>query len=183
MSSQQFHIDFKGAVSDVNHFSKPPPPKASHCIKPPALSKIPHSNTHLSQAKLFTKSLLFTNQIPYSTFKRLVHPQKMKISLCFTRPRSILGVCDFLLSDESNRSYIKNCPGPSMGVSRCLLSAVEQWEKSVYYILNMEMYLTKTHGFATGCLDSPPGAVWGTFYYGCTYFISRLLNCWQKAPA
>ncbi len=37
----------------------------------------------------------------------------MKISLCFTHPQSILGVYDFLLSDESNRSYIKNCPGPS----------------------------------------------------------------------
>ncbi len=37
----------------------------------------------------------------------------MKISLCFTHPQSILGVYDFLLSDESNLSYIKNCPGPS----------------------------------------------------------------------
>ncbi len=46
------------------------------------------------------------------TLKGLVHP-KRKISLCFTHPQSILGVCDFLLSDESNRSYIKNCPGPS----------------------------------------------------------------------
>ncbi len=34
----------------------------------------------------------------------------MKISLCFTHPQSILGVYDFLLSDESKRSYIKNCP-------------------------------------------------------------------------
>ncbi len=33
--------------------------------------------------------------------------------LCFTQPQSILGVCDFLLSDESNRSYNKNCPGAS----------------------------------------------------------------------
>ncbi len=32
----------------------------------------------------------------------------MKISLCFTHPRGILGV-----SDESNRSYIKNCLGYS----------------------------------------------------------------------
>ncbi len=45
-------------------------------------------------------------------FKELVHP-KMKISLCFTHPKSILGVCDFLISDESNQSYIKNCPGSS----------------------------------------------------------------------
>ncbi len=40
-------------------------------------------------------------------FKWLVHP-KMKISPCFTHPQSILGVYDFLLSDEFNRSYIKN---------------------------------------------------------------------------
>ncbi len=38
---------------------------------------------------------------------------KMKISLCFTHPQSILGVYDFLLSDESNLSYIKNGPGRS----------------------------------------------------------------------
>ncbi len=37
----------------------------------------------------------------------------MKISLCFTHPRGILGVYDFFLSDESNQSYIKNGPGPS----------------------------------------------------------------------
>ncbi len=39
--------------------------------------------------------------------KGLVHP-KMKISLWFTHPRGILGAYDFLLSDESNRSYFKN---------------------------------------------------------------------------
>ncbi len=38
--------------------------------------------------------------------KGLVHP-KMKISLYFTHPQSILGVYDFLLSDKSNLSYIK----------------------------------------------------------------------------
>ncbi len=57
-------------------------------------------------------------------FKGLVHP-KMKISLCFTHPQSIPGVYDCLLSDESNWSYIKNCPGPSKpynGVSGCFLS-------------------------------------------------------------
>ncbi len=43
-------------------------------------------------------------------FKGLVHP-KMKISPCFTHPQGILDVNDFLLSDESNRSYIKTCPG------------------------------------------------------------------------
>ncbi len=37
----------------------------------------------------------------------------MKISLCFTHPQSVLGVHDFLLLEEPNRSYIKNRPGPS----------------------------------------------------------------------
>ncbi len=37
----------------------------------------------------------------------------MKISLWFTHTRGILGVYDFLLLDESNQSYIKNCPGSS----------------------------------------------------------------------
>uniref|UniRef100_A0A671NDR0 Lens intrinsic membrane protein 2.1 n=1 Tax=Sinocyclocheilus anshuiensis TaxID=1608454 RepID=A0A671NDR0_9TELE len=44
----------------------------------------------------------------WAPLKGLVH-RKMKIMLCFTHPRSILGVYDFLLSDESSRSYIKNC--------------------------------------------------------------------------
>ncbi len=44
--------------------------------------------------------------------KGLIHP-KMKITPCFTHPQGILGVYDFLLSDESNQSYIKNCPGSS----------------------------------------------------------------------
>ncbi|XP_058647536.1 inter-alpha-trypsin inhibitor heavy chain H3-like isoform X3 [Onychostoma macrolepis] len=47
----------------------------------------------------------------YNSLKVLVH-LKMKISLCFTHSQSILGVYDFLLLDESNWSYIKNCPGP-----------------------------------------------------------------------
>ncbi len=37
----------------------------------------------------------------------------MKISLQCTHPRGIQGVYDILLSDESNRSNIKNDPGPS----------------------------------------------------------------------
>ncbi len=54
-----------------------------------------------------------TFQLPALNIKGLVHP-KMKISLCFIYPQSILGVYDFLLSDASNQSYIKNCPGTSM---------------------------------------------------------------------
>ncbi len=49
-----------------------------------------------------------------------------------------------------------------------------------YYVWNMDIYLTKTHGFAAGGLYSPPGAM---FYYRCARFISCLLDCWQKAPA
>ncbi len=48
----------------------------------------------------------------FTTIKGLVH-SKMKSRLCFTHLRIILGVYDFLLSDESNLCYIKNGPGPS----------------------------------------------------------------------
>ncbi len=37
----------------------------------------------------------------------------MKISLSFTHPWCILGLFDFLISDKSNQSYIKNRPGYS----------------------------------------------------------------------
>ncbi len=46
----------------------------------------------------------------------------MKISPCFTHRQGILGVYDFLLSDESNRSYIQNCPGSfRMAVNGCFM--------------------------------------------------------------
>ncbi len=51
------------------------------------------------------------------------------------------------------------------------------------YIWNMDIYLTKSHGFTTRGLYSPPGAAWGMFYYGCSHFISRLLSCWQQTPS
>jgi len=41
--------------------------------------------------------------------KGLVH-FKMKITPWFTHPQAILGVYDFLLSDEYNQSYINNHP-------------------------------------------------------------------------
>ncbi len=50
-------------------------------------------------------------------------------------------------------------------------------KNSVYYVWNMDIYLTRVHGFPTAGLYSPPEAVWGTFNYRCTHFISRLLNC------
>ncbi len=50
---------------------------------------------------------LSLKQVLLDCFKGLVHP-KMKISPWFTHPQGILGVYDFLLSDKSIRSYIKN---------------------------------------------------------------------------
>jgi len=47
-----------------------------------------------------------------SHLKEIVHP-KMKISPCFT-----LGVCDILLSDEYNLSYIKKCAGSLEFITR-----------------------------------------------------------------
>ncbi len=60
------------------------------------------------------------------SIKGLVHP-KMKNKLCFTHHRSILGVCDFLLSDESNRCYVVPAPlSFIMEVNRCLLDPVRK---------------------------------------------------------
>ncbi len=46
------------------------------------------------------------------SIKGLVH-SKMKKSLCFTHPWGIPGLYDFLISDKSNWSFIKYCPGSS----------------------------------------------------------------------
>ncbi len=58
----------------------------------------------------------------------------------------------------------------------------QKLEIKCYYFWNMDIYLTKMHGFVTGGLYSPPGAVWGTFYYECVHYVtsSELLT---KAPA
>jgi len=45
----------------------------------------------------------------YFLINFLVH-FKMKITPWFTHPQAILGVYDFLLSDEYNQSYINNHP-------------------------------------------------------------------------
>jgi len=45
-------------------------------------------------------------------FKGLVH-FKMKITPSFTHPQTILGVCDLILSDEHNQSYINKYPDAS----------------------------------------------------------------------
>ncbi len=37
--------------------------------------------------------------------------------------------------------------------------------------LNMDIFLTQTHRFASEGLYSAPGAVWNTFYDGWTHFI------------
>ncbi len=57
----------------------------------------------------------------------------MKISPCMTHPQGILGVFqelnDFLLSDESNQSYIKNCSCSSKlknGIRRVFYSTVQK---------------------------------------------------------
>ncbi len=44
--------------------------------------------------------------------KALIQP-KIKIIPWFTHPQGILGLYDFLISEESNRSYVKYCPGSS----------------------------------------------------------------------
>ncbi len=63
---------------------------------------------------------------------------------------------------------------------RRMTQDVCMWEKSISHILNMDIILTKMHVFSTGSLYSCPGAVWGTFYYGCTHFIWLLVTVERK---
>ncbi len=50
----------------------------------------------------------------------------------------------------------------------------------VYKVLNMDIFLTKTHWFTSGAFINPPGAVWHTFFYfyGWMHFIGLLLDFW-----
>ncbi len=67
--------------------------------------------------------------IAISRVKGLVHT-KMKISLCFTHPRGILGVYDFLLSDESNLGVLLKIvlaiPSVIIAVGGCFCSTVQK---------------------------------------------------------
>ncbi len=84
------------------------------------------------------------------SLKGLVNP-KMKIRLCFSHLRRILGVCDFLLSDESNRSYIKKIvlapPSLSIGINGCLLDPVRKtWNSMRIHKAPFTQRFRKIHG-------------------------------------
>ncbi len=93
--------------------------------------------------------------------KGLVQP-KIKISPCFTHPQAI--VYDFLLSDESNQSYIKKMSllrssAKLNKVSGCLCLYVWQLAEVRENCLKRCKYdicLTKIHRFNTGGLYTPP---------------------------
>ncbi len=65
----------------------------------------------------------------------------------------------------------------------CMFDSQQKGEKSVYSFLNIDIFLTKMHGFATGGLYSTPETVRGTVYYGCMHFIWLLLDGWTKTPS
>ncbi len=54
-----------------------------------------------------------------------------------------------------------------------------------YKVLNIDVFLTQTHSFASEGLYYPPEAVWSTFYDGLMHFlglkISNTIHCHKKA--
>ncbi len=86
----------------------------------------------------------------------------------------------FVLSPRSSLITQRRRPTSSTCTASTRQSA--EVRKRVYYVWNMDIFLTKTHGF-TGGLYSPPGAVWGTVYYVCVHFSWCLLDCWTETPA
>ncbi len=100
-----------------------------------------------------------------------------KSSFCASNPWPAF--C-FVLSPRSSLTTQRRLPP-----ERLPLLTVRWSEREVFIMFEIWIfiYLTKTHGFATGGLYSPPGAVWGMFYYGCACFIWRLVDCWTETPA
>ena len=85
--------------------------KANRVQQPGSRSKNPiHSFFFFFFLFFFTGKWILKNYL--STAKGLVHP-KMKSIPSFTHPQAILGVYDFLLSDEYNQSYINKHPDAS----------------------------------------------------------------------
>ncbi len=100
----------------------------------------------------------------------------------FAKVRKLCFLCLWKQTREtsiSHRCTLRIHPTSSAGTA-CTYDSQRKWEKS---ILNMDIFLTKMHQFATGGLYLPPGAVWRTFYYGWAHFIWLLLDCWTKTPA
>ncbi len=111
----------------------------------------------------------------------LAKENRSLLGLYWTPPTFLTSVlCCCLCSTLPLSSLITGaCATPTSYVIRQNGLHVRQrkWEKSVYKVLNMDIFLTKMHRFPTGDLYSPPGAVWGLFYYGWMCFLWLLLDC------
>ncbi len=103
----------------------------------------------------------------------------------FAKVRKLCFLCSCKQTRETSISHRRVCDvyvllHPPERLPRMTVAEVRE---SVYNILNMYIFLTKTYRFTTGGLYSHPAAVWGTFYYGWMCFIWLLLDCWKKHPS
>ncbi len=96
----------------------------------------------------------------------------------FGKVRKLCFLCSCKQTRETSISQMRarHIRPPSSAGTACMYQDSQQkWEKRVYYVWNMDILLTKAHGFATGGLYSPPGAVWGMFYYGCALVLGDMV--------
>ncbi len=125
------------------------------------------SHAHLwdmlvSQVCLQEQSFLTLAKENQSPLVLYWNPPKYKSSFCFV-------LSAFITNHAMLTSYIIRRNAFHIRQSVEVRKSVYVWN-----INNMNKYIYKY---------SPPGAVWGMFYYGCACFIWCLEDCWQKAPA
>ncbi len=90
------------------------------------------------------------------------------LTFFFTNPRFVLLICDWnfvlcspvcfrvrhLSPAHAQRIRLTSSAGTAFNCE-CAYDSYWKWEKSVYNILNMNIFVTKTHRFTTGGLYSP----------------------------
>jgi len=92
----------------------------------------------------------------------------------FTNPHFVLLIsdrCFVLISPQRFRvrhfweAHVQSWPHMSSAWNCFVYNSEHKLDSSDYYILNMDIFLSKTHWFTTEGLCSPLGAVWDTFFF------------------
>ncbi len=125
----------------------------------------------------------------YQTYFTSVYSSWLISTFFFTNPCFVLLICDWpfvLFCIALINAVCVTLTSNVIRITEQLPPATVGKSEGKVFInnLNVDIFLTKTHWFATGGLYSPPPrAVGGTFQYGWMCFISLLLDCWTKTPA
>ncbi len=108
----------------------------------------------------------------------------------FTNPHFVLLILIVLCCISSMRPHSSLITGACATHTSYILrrnglhiwQSAEVRKKSIYNILNKDIFLTKMHRFTTDGLYSPPEPCEAHFYYGCACLFDVFWTVWTKTP-